>query len=208
MRTSHRRSAAVIAVAAAIALGVAAPATAAQAARPAVAAAASSTGVTYAGWLSDVTAVTDQAQSYLVQRIASASSTDRLAIVLDIDNTALASYFNPTTYPVPATPTVLTLAKYAAAHGVSVFFVTGRPEAIDPVTLLNLGAVGYPVAGLYSRDLEDLFTSLETFKTGARTAIENRGYTIIANIGNSASDLTGGHAEQTFKLPDYNGLLD
>ncbi|WP_342353759.1 hypothetical protein [Couchioplanes caeruleus] len=38
--------------------------------------------------------------------------------------------------------------------------------------------------------------------------MERRGYTIVASIGNSATDLGGGHAERTFKLPDYNGQLD
>jgi hypothetical protein len=47
----------------------------------------------------------------------------------------------------------------------------------------------------------------QALKTAARTAIENRGYTIVANIGNSVSDLAGGHAERTFKLPDYDGQL-
>jgi hypothetical protein len=45
-------------------------------------------------------------------------------------------------------------------------------------------------------------------KTNARIAIENSGYTIVANVGNSATDLAGGHAERTFKLPDYDGQLD
>ena len=67
--------------------------------------------------------------------------------------------------------------------------------------------VGYQVAGLYSRNLIDLFKDVAAYKTAQRVAIENKGYTIIANIGNSATDLSGGHAERTFKLPDYDGQL-
>ncbi|WP_346197467.1 HAD family acid phosphatase [Couchioplanes caeruleus] len=52
------------------------------------------------------------------------------------------------------------------------------------------------------------FQRHQTLKTNARIAIERRGYTIVASIGNSATDLGGGHAERTFKLPDYNGQLD
>mgnify|MGYP007039431383 CR=1 FL=1 len=37
--------------------------------------------------------------------------------------------------------------------------------------------------------------------------IESKGYTIIANIGNTPTDLSGGHAEKAFKLPDYDGRL-
>jgi predicted secreted acid phosphatase len=192
----------------ALALGVAAPALA-QSARPAAAVAASSasTTVTYAQWISDVTAVTDQAQAYLTGALASVPSGEKPAIVLDIDNTALASYFN-SSYPVPATPPVLAIAQYAAAHGTKIFFVTGRPDIIDSFTQYNLTNVGYQVDGLYSRNPIQLFESLATFKTGARKQITADGYTIVANIGNSQSDLDGGYAQATFKLPDYNGLLD
>ena len=200
-----RRTAAVTALVATLTAGIAAPE--AVASTPTAVVADAST-VTYASWLADVTTVVDQAQAYLEKRIAAASSSEKPAIVLDIDNTSLASYFYQTTYPVPATPPVLSLAKYAAAHDVKVFFVTGRPELIDAVTRYNLTNVGYPIAGLYSRDVGELLESLATFKTASRKQIEADGYTIIANIGNSASDLSGGYAEQTFKLPDYDGLLD
>lgn len=191
-----------------LALGTAAPALA-QTARPAAATAASSAAstVTYAQWISDVTAVTDQAQTYLTGALATTAAGEKPAIVLDIDNTALASYFN-SSYPVPATPPVLALAKYAAAHGAKIFFVTGRPDIIDLFTKNNLTSVGYQVDGLYSRNPIQLFESLQTFKTGARQQITADGYTIVANIGNSQSDLDGGYAQATFKLPDYNGLLD
>lgn len=65
---------------------------------------------------------------------------------------------------------------------------------------------GYPVDGLYPAHLSDLFEVSE-YKTQKRAEIEADGYTIIANVGNSATDLTGGHAERTFKLPDYDGRL-
>ena len=47
----------------------------------------------------------------------------------------------------------------------------------------------------------------DALKTAARTEIERRGYRIVANIGNNDTDLTGGHADRTFKLPDYDGRL-
>ena len=191
-----------------LALGTTAPALA-QTARPAAVTAASSaaTTVTYAQWISDVTAVTNQAQTYLTGALAAVPAGEKPAIVLDIDNTALAAYFN-SSYPIPATPPVLALAKYAAAHGAKIFFVTGRPDIIDLFTKNNLTSVGYRVDGLYSRNPIQLFESLQTFKTGARQQIIADGYTIVANIGNSQSDLDGGYAQATFKLPDYNGLLD
>jgi hypothetical protein len=51
------------------------------------------------------------------------------------------------------------------------------------------------------------FKHVAEYQTAQRVAIESKGYTIIANIGNSATDLSGGHAEKAYKLPDYNGQL-
>jgi predicted secreted acid phosphatase len=163
--------------------------------------------VTEAQWLADVAAVTGPAQTYVDGRVAGNSSGAKLAIVLDIDNTALASYFEGG-YPTPATAPVLTLAKDAHSRGVCVFFVTARVNLIDPTTKYNLTNVGYTVDGLYSRSLIDLFGDVAAFKTAQRKKIEDAGYDVVANIGNNTTDLTGGYADQTYKLPDYDGLLD
>jgi predicted secreted acid phosphatase len=162
----------------------------------------------YSQWISDVTAVATPAQAYIASRVASAPSTSSLAIVLDIDNTSLANYYYPTAVPTPADPPILQIAKYATAHGVKVFFVTARPDLIDLITEANLNAVGYHIDGLYSRNIIQLFESVQTFKTDTREALEAKGYDIIANIGNNLVDLNGGYADTTWKLPDYNGLLD
>lgn len=158
----------------------------------------------YRTWIRDVTAVTDQASAYLADRLP--DRTIKPAIVLDIDNTALESKYD-WRLPVPATPPVLAVARQARASGAAVFFVTARPEILRPVTVDNLKRVGYPNDGLLMRGFFD-YSSNQTMKTNDRIRIEKVGYTIVANIGNSASDLAGGHAERTFKLPDYNGQLD
>ncbi|MFE9597437.1 HAD family acid phosphatase [Streptomyces hokutonensis] len=164
--------------------------------------------VTEAQWLSDVAAVTGPAQTYVDSRAAANTSGAKQAIVLDIDNTSLASYFEGG-YPTPATAPVLALAKDAHAKGVSVFFVSARTNLIDVATKYNLTNVGYTVDGLYTRTLIDIASeSVADFKTSQRKAIEANGYDIIANIGNNTTDLTGGYADTTYKLPDYDGLLD
>ncbi|MFC8364175.1 HAD family acid phosphatase [Streptomyces griseorubiginosus] len=162
--------------------------------------------VDYATWQADCQAVMDQALPYLKTRIAATKPGEKQAIVLDIDNTALETDFG-FSYPSPANKPVLNVAKYAQEHGVSLFFVTARPDIIGSVTDYNLKQVGYQVSGLYVRNFIDLFKDVATYKTARRVDIENKGYTIIANIGNSATDLSGGHAEKTFKLPDYDGQL-
>ncbi|MEU6366929.1 HAD family acid phosphatase [Streptomyces sp. NPDC046931] len=201
------------AVSAVVALGIGGTLTAAQTAAAAPAettasvAAAQASGVDYATWQADVKAVIDQALPYVAQRTANTAG-QKLAIVFDIDNTTLETDFHHWyELPTPAVQPSLQLAKYAKSRGVCVFFVTARPGIIQAESKWNLKTVGYPVDGLYVRDLPDLFDEVSAYKTGKRAAIEAQGYTIIANVGNNTSDLVGGHAERTFKLPDYNGQL-
>ncbi|QTE00060.1 HAD family acid phosphatase [Streptomyces cyanogenus] len=162
--------------------------------------------VDYATWQKDCQTVMDQALPYLKDRIAAARPGEKQAIVLDIDNTTLETDFG-FSYPQPANRPVLDVARYAQQHGVSLFFVTARPGVLYWPTEYNLEHDGYDVSGLYVRGLFDLFKDVAAYKTAQRVDIENDGYTIIANIGNSATDLSGGHAEKTFKLPDYDGQL-
>ncbi|WP_042383949.1 HAD family acid phosphatase [Streptacidiphilus melanogenes] len=205
-------AAATVTAAAALGAGVATPAGAATVSPAAEAAATSAARtadatVSYSQWLSDATAATAPALSYLQQRVAAGTFHGTPAIVLDIDNTSLASYFYPTTYPTPANPPVLQLAQYAAAHGVKVLFVTARPDLIDLATEINLTAVGYTVDHLYSRNPLQLLESIQTFKTDTRRKLVAEGYDIVANVGNNTTDLDGGYADAAFKLPDYDGLL-
>jgi hypothetical protein len=43
---------------------------------------------------------------------------------------------------------------------------------------------------------------VQAFKTTERIKVEAEGYTIIANIGDQMSDIEGGHAQCTFKVPN------
>ncbi|MEV5883734.1 HAD family acid phosphatase [Streptomyces sp. NPDC052020] len=204
------RRAGVTAVAAAALVALAGPADAAPAPVTAPAAtaasAAAAAGVGYATWQQDCRAVMDRALPYLKQRIAATGPGEKQAIVLDIDNTALETDFG-FSFPQPANRPVLEAARYAQERGVALFFVTARPGIIQAPTRYNLERVGYRVSGLRVRGFLDLFENVADYKTAQRAAIEAQGYTIIANIGNSATDLSGGHAEKTFKLPDYDGQL-
>ncbi|KUJ68246.1 hypothetical protein ACZ90_20175 [Streptomyces albus subsp. albus] len=181
---------------------VAAPATPAQA--PVVATAASSGAVTETQWLADVRAALAPARAYIEQRTAEPTDEKR-AIVFDIDNTTLATHFHPLT--MPGIAPVVELAQYAHARGVSIIFVTARVDFIAPVTQYSLEKAGYTVDELHGRDLCDLFKPVQQYKTDERIKVENEGYKIIASVGNNWTDLDGGHAERTFKLPDYDGLL-
>jgi len=195
-RRPWARRTAVTAVSASALLALATPANA-----------ATSTGdVDYTTWQKDCQTVMDQALPYLKQHIAAAEPGEKQAIVFDIDNTTLETDYG-FSYPQPANKPVLNVARYAQEHGVSLFFVTARPGIIYLPTEYNLEYDGYKVTGLYVRGLLDLFKDVAAYKTAQRVDIENKGYDIIANIGNSTTDLSGGHADRTFKLPDYDGQL-
>ncbi|MFE9682584.1 HAD family acid phosphatase [Streptomyces sp. NPDC002701] len=181
-------------------------ATPAAATTTATTVAAAAADVDYDTWQRDCRAVMATALPYLKERIADGSAGEKQAVVLDIDNTALETDFG-FSYPSPANAPVLDVAKYAQDHGVALFFVTARPGIIKSVTDYNLKHAGYRVSGLHVRSFVDLFVNVADYKTAQRKAIEAKGYTIIANIGNSATDLSGGHAEKTYKLPDYDGQL-
>ncbi|GAA2763909.1 HAD family acid phosphatase [Streptomyces paradoxus] len=201
------RRASVTAVSATALLAMAAPADATTAPQAATATTTSAAAdVDYGTWQKDCQAVMNQALPYLKQRIAAAKPGEKQAIVLDIDNTALETDFG-FSYPQPANKPVLEAARYAQERGVALFFVTARPDIIASFTQYNLKQTGYQVSGLYVRNFIDLFKNVAEYKTAQRVDIERKGYTIIANIGNSSTDLSGGHAEKTYKLPDYDGQL-
>jgi predicted secreted acid phosphatase len=97
----------------------------------------------------------------------------------------------------------LQLYRQARSLGVEVFFITGRPEFLRNPTERNLRAAGYEgwkdlimaPQGLRVKSAAD-------FKAPARQRIAAQGYSIILNMGDQDSDLAGGLAERTFKLPD------
>lgn len=169
-------------------------------------------------WAQDVTAVIAAACRYLNRRLD--EGVDNPALVLDVDDTAL------TTYPhlannqfgarqnrlvLPAIPATLDLARYAHGRGVSIFYVTARLAERRDDTLANLCQVGYPPpTGLYLCPPTPPspacpaapYRSIGEFKASVRAHIESCGYRIIASVGDQPSDLTGGFAEATFKLPN------
>jgi predicted secreted acid phosphatase len=103
----------------------------------------------------------------------------------------------------PAILPTLQVFQKARALGVTVFFITGRPENQRQATERNLAAVGY--AGyerLYAVPEGARFSSVTDFKAPVRAEIEQAGFTIIANMGDQPSDLLGGHAERMFLLPN------
>ena len=181
----------------------------------------------------DIAAVVREAETYLSARVAKsdAEAKGKLAIVLDLDDTALSTWASlsandfgfikdgscnlprgPCGWPAfqalgeaPAIEPVLKLSQKARQLGIAVFFITGRRETYRDSTTRNLRTVGYADwTGLILNDSTTRahHAPMEAFKAPARRKLVEQGYVIVLNMGDQESDLAGGYAERTFKLPN------
>lgn len=157
------------------------------------------------------------------------SSNGKPAIVLDVDDTTLLTYnyelengfaYNPTTNAAYVEAEKMSavfgmpdVVKWARSHGYSIFYITGRPEAQRAATAGNLGKVGYDVPAtdhLFLKNAANPPSYLPCgstcntieYKSGTRAHIESLGYDVVADIGDQYSDLSGGHTDKTFKMPN------
>ena len=177
----------------------------------------------------DLDKVLSDARIYLEKR---ASEVSKPAVVLDIDETSLSNLpeilANDFGY-IPkgncdalpngpcgfdtwvlaarskAVPGTLSLFAAARTRNVAVFFITGRHESEQQrdATIKNLKAVGYDGwTGLVLRPASTGNTTIVGYKSGERAKIAAQGYSIILNVGDQQSDLDGGYAERTYKLPN------
>jgi len=165
----------------------------------------------------DVQRVADRAMNHIRKRAASGQT--NLAVVLDIDDTAISTWGRLVqedfarkdemfvawinTHVDPPIAPILHLYQESQRLGVKVFFVTGRRTALAERTRITLAGAGYvnPDA-IYFRPESDREKSLAPFKTNVRQEITRQGYQIIANLGDQDSDLAGGYAERVFKVPN------
>lgn len=119
----------------------------------------------------------------------------------------------------PATPAMVAFVKKAADLGYTVFGLTGRNDNQKAATLENLTKDGYTdftADRFYTKwtgtgtsqqpsyvtcAVANKCTTVE-FKSQTRKHIESLGYDIKLNVGDQFSDLQGGYADQTLKLPN------
>ena len=173
----------------------------------------------------DFARVAASAQAYLEHRGPEAT---RPAIVLDIDETSLSNWpayrvngwgrivngdCNLESGPCglrawqalgrsDALKPTLALAMKAKELGVAVFFISARPPELQDATERNLREQGYQWDEVILLPPNQRFASASDFKAPARKRIADRGYTILLTMGDQESDLRGGYAERTFKLPN------
>jgi predicted secreted acid phosphatase len=124
----------------------------------------------------------------------------------------------------PATPGMVDLVQEVVDRGYDVYGITGRGAAQEQATLDNLTKVGYDAF-----DADNFYTKFDStspkpdwlrcdtsvdpnddpakcttveYKAGTRAHIESTGEQIVLNIGDQYSDLQGGHARESVKLPN------
>jgi acid phosphatase len=76
------------------------------------------------------------------------------------------------------------------------------PSSLRESTERNLRAEGYEFDGVVLLPEGAAFQSAVDFKAPERRRLTEQGYTILISIGDQQSDLDGGFAERTFKLPN------
>ena len=114
----------------------------------------------------------------------------------------------------------LELFKAARDRDVEVFFITGRSREQLASTEENLRHAGYGYKGGWNAVFTEprheaaasggtaagsemlVFPEAAAYKTAARWSLMQRGYRIVVNMGDQLSDIEGGYAENTFRLPN------
>jgi hypothetical protein len=176
----------------------------------------------------DLDAQYKRAETALALHVAAAKGEpkQKLAVVMDIDETTLSGYcemeresfgyvgsmFNSwvvSPEAAVAIPGALRLFNEAKAAGVAVFFITGRPGKGAPsdqtaATVKNLEAAGFHGwTGLALRNGEENSMATIAYKSEERQKIAGKGYSIVMSIGDQWSDLLGDpQAAVSVKLPN------
>lgn len=167
----------------------------------------------------DIAAVALKANRYLTKRLAKPPPAGKkYAVVFDIDETTLSNLPHMTAQDfgyvpavwkkwvadgrAPAIVPIQIIYDLALRRQVAVFFITSRRESERASTERNLRQVGYEswTKAYFASDGSG--DPVRLYKTARRRDIEAEGYVIVANLGDQDSDLQGGHAERTFKLPN------
>jgi hypothetical protein len=151
-------------------------------------------------WRQDVARVMKGSHAFIDRRTAGTHT--RLAINMDIDNSALATHYRRGT----ATPAVHSFAVYAHRHGVALLFNTARSGAPLRRARAELTKAGYPVTRVCGRKSRSEPSAHG--KQRCRARFRAAGYTIIANVGNRATDFSGPrNYGKAYRLPNYGNQL-
>jgi predicted secreted acid phosphatase len=151
---------------------------------------------------------------------------DTTLMTYDMEVAAMHFNFDPALQDVwvqdqrfPATPGMVDYVRKAQSMGFSIFGLTGRNDDQKAATIGNLEKVGFTAfdsGNFYTKwtgrgaSQQPSYITCATakcttveYKAGTRRHIEkDLGYDIVLNVGDQWSDLQGGYADHTLKLPN------
>lgn len=163
--------------------------------------------------------VVEDALALLEARLAKRKRNEKLAIVLDVDETVISNIeqlrgsnycfvreqwnqWVDTGVPVEL-PGIRPLYDYAREQQIAVVFLTGRKQAQREDTERVLEAAGFEHWDqLLLRDPSEEQLSAAEYKSRRRAQLEAEGYAIVLTVGDQQSDLDGGHAEHAVLIPN------
>ncbi|RZU39045.1 HAD family acid phosphatase [Edaphobacter modestus] len=169
----------------------------------------------------DLDAQTRRAEAVLDRVIALKKAGEKLAVVLDIDETSMSGFCEirredygfliepmnrwlmtpEAAVPIPGTVHLFNKARSA---GLEVFFITGRWDELREATAKNLELSGFKGwKGLALRVGPQKQMATVEYKGQERQKIVDAGYRIVLNMGDQWSDLNGvAKGETSVKLPN------
>jgi predicted secreted acid phosphatase len=173
-------------------------------------------------YLRQIDAVAARAKQWIEERAARGG--EKLTVVFDLDDTLLFNWPHMRAMDfgyvesawdrwvdearAPAVEPVREVYRTARRLKVDVVFITGRREKQRASTERNLRAIECDdFAALICKPANEQSTAA-AYKIAQRKRLVAEGRTIIANIGDQESDLSGGYSERVFKLPNVIYLID
>jgi predicted secreted acid phosphatase len=146
-------------------------------------------------WLRDVRVAMEGSGKYLNRKVE--GKRKKFAINLDIDNTSLATHYDPGA----AVARVLGFVEHAHRHGVAILFNTARSGAPLKRARADLEAAGFPVTKICGRRPGE---GSAHGKQRCRKRFVRQGFTIVANVGNRPTDFSGArNYGRAYRLPNY-----
>ena len=163
-------------------------------------------------WARDRAAVADRALATL-EAWRGANPSAAGALVTDLDDTLVSWYraYDRADFAgkaparwcaQPLIRPVARLTAHARALGLRVIVLTGRKETARAPTAECLRRLGIGFDALVMRERAEEGLTAARWKAAERARIEASGLPVVVAIGDQASDLAGGHALATFRLPN------
>ena len=160
-----------------------------------------------------------------IEKLSRVPINENSAVVFDIDETTLSNYEHIKEIgfgfvwslwtdwmkeeDAKAIPQTKRLYDWLVERDVSIIFLTGRNEEVYEATLRNLAQQGFTeLDTLITRSALTGKMSALVYKQRERKLLTEKGYQIIASVGDQWSDIEGGYTGLKVKVPNYFYIID